>query len=73
MKKDIKWYVYEPVKWKRELGYKVDMDRCRYQVNHDRYGFAQCCRKPKRLIEGYGFCEQHAKMVERGLADRIPF
>lgn len=69
MAKDIKSYVYNPVKWQRDLGYTVNFDRCRYGI----YGFRgldhQCGRKPSETIQGYGFCWQHAAMVRQDIVE----
>ena len=62
-------HVYEPLRWEAKVGYSVDRTRCRASV-HDTFGvgFYQCVRSPAKKVRGFGFCTQHAKMVEeRGL------
>lgn len=65
---DISWYVYKPSEWQKANGFSVDEERCRFRVHADfGVGFRQCVRKAKHTVEGYGFCTQHAKIVEEGL------
>jgi len=68
----IDFWVYNPSE--RDLGHRfarrVDKSLCRYQV-YDQGGWHsyQCSRKPTRTIQGYGFCTQHAKIIERRLGE----
>jgi len=48
-------------------GGSVDLDRCRYRLFE--WHARQCIRKPTREIQGYGFCTQHAKIIERRLGE----
>ncbi len=57
------WFVYKPIDWQKRIGYKVNENRCRNKVWPDRGTAHQCGRKPKKVIEGYGFCTQHAKII----------
>jgi len=48
-------------------GGSVNLGRCRYRlfVWHPR----QCSRKPTTEIQGYGFCTQHAKIIEERIRE----
>lgn len=71
MKKDMSWFVYEPLGWQRRLGYSVDENRCRYQVPEGgrSVGFRQCFRKSVTFIQGHGFCRQHAARIQEFLEE----
>lgn len=49
----------------------ADESRCRHHV-HDAIGvgFHQCSRKPVEVIEGCGFCKQHAAQVQLQIASQ---
>jgi hypothetical protein len=63
----LSWVVYKPLGWKAEIGYTVDMERCRASAWDYYAGHYQCSRKPKIVIHGYGFCTQHAKIANERL------
>lgn len=63
IKKFYQYNVYSPISWQQELGYTVDLTRCRYSVHHGRFGSHQCGRKPKEQIHHWSYCSQHAKMA----------
>lgn len=67
--RDIKWFVYEPLDWQKRVGYTVRKDNCRAQVHEAGRSvmFRQCMRKPTEIIDGYGFCKQHAKIIRENL------
>jgi hypothetical protein len=51
-----------------------DESRCAYRVGVKTPGvlgtdFHQCDRKPVETIDGFGFCKQHAKVVQKEKAD----
>jgi len=65
---DIELYIYVPEpeeSWLR--GNSIDVEQCRYRLFE--WHAHQCSRKPTRTIQGYGFCTQHAKIIERRLGE----
>lgn len=44
---------------------EVDGGRCQYRLFE--WHAYQCSRKPKEIIDGYGFCTQHARMLKARL------
>lgn len=68
LKQRIEWYIYEPLDQAKAMGARLSRKRCSMNVPEGRYGLpGQCLRKPKIMIEGYGFCTQHAKIVQKHL------
>ncbi len=67
---DLTFHIYNPVGWKKSLGYSVNFSQCRYQVFSDMVEH-QCNRSPKILIDEYGFCKQHANMIIRDYGEEI--
>ena len=66
MMQDINWYVWKLSKSDEYLGLTLYPNDCRYSVPNDfGVGFHQCQRLPKVTIDGYGFCTQHAKIIEK--------
>ena len=61
---NIENYIYKPrdEDW---ISTPVDESRCRYRLFE--WHAHQCSRKPTRWILGYGFCTQHARIIERRL------
>lgn len=49
---------YEPLKWQKSIGYRVDKSRCRAAVPEEGrgVGFRQCSRKP---ANGERYCKHH--------------
>ena len=72
MRATIEWYVWKPSRSDRYLGMTLDEEDCRYAVHND-FGvsFHQCLRKGKIDIQGYLFCTQHSKKVNRGLSGKV--
>ena len=65
----ISWHVWKPSNWQAWNGFTVREERCRYHVQ-DGFMSHQCERKPKVMIQGYGFCTQHAKkLLKRGFTE----
>ena len=70
MTKDISQYVYEPVEYEKQLGYRRNAEWCAAGVPKEHWvGDRQCMRKPKEEIQGYKFCAQHAKLIKNHLAE----
>ena len=69
---DIKRYVWKPDESDKYLGVILYQGDCRYRVSND-FGFGshQCLRLWRVMIEGYGFCTQHAKIIQRHM-DQYP-
>lgn len=69
--KTIEWYVWKPSRGQVGFGFGVDIACCRYSVPEEfGIGFRQCTRKRKVIIQGYGFCTQHSKKVNKGLSGK---
>lgn len=61
--KNIAWlYVYKP---RHSWHPQRTTTRCAYAVHEGGHsvGFVQCTRAPTTVIDSYGFCTQHAKMI----------
>ena len=65
---NIEQWVYNPM-WST-VDYHAGSERCCHKIFIGGcLGPYQCLRKSTRIVQGYGFCTQHAKMVERNLSD----
>ena len=63
-------FVYEPL---NKFRAPRNPNKCAYQVGDDEHlttHFRQCSRKIVVRIDGFGFCRQHAQMIQTRLTPK---
>lgn len=61
-------HVYVPTGWQEEFGHQVKLNHCRHRTYPEYSGRTyQCTRRPRVVIDGFGFCRPHAQQVQADL------